>query len=149
MELNVDTQWPGFEVFGRDGPKQPHRHTASVQAPNAETALRNARDVAAERPEWTNLWVAPQNQVYGWTTAALQADSSWQTDTIVLARQAAPYEVFVKHNPNHSAAQMTHIGSVAARSPTEALRLALAQFAASPVAAWWLIPASAILRAER
>ena len=148
-EFNVNTQWPRFEVFQQDGPNQPHRHAATSQAPNDETALRSARNEFAQRPAWTSLWVAPQNQVYGWTTAALQADPSWQTDTIVLARHAAPYEVFVKHGQDPAAAKMVHVGAVDARSPTEALRLALAQFATDPVAAWWLVPARAILRAER
>ena len=86
--------------------------------------------------------------MYGWTRAALQADPSWQTETIVLASQATSYEVFVKHDPAPATTEITHVGAVAARSPNEALRLALAQFAASPVVAWWLVPARAILRAE-
>ena len=145
----MDTQWPHFEVFEQDGPDQPHRHTGPAQAPEAETALQTARGVFARRPECTSLWVAPQNQVYVWTSAALQADPSWRTETIVLARLASPYEVFVKHGQDQSGALLTHVGAVEARSPTEALRLAFAQFNTNTVEAWWLVPARAILRSAR
>jgi ring-1,2-phenylacetyl-CoA epoxidase subunit PaaB len=145
----VDTQWPRFEVFEQDGPDQPHRHTGTAPAVDAETALHNARDVFARRPECTSLWVAPQNQVYAWTSAALQADPSWQSDTVVLARSASPYEVFVKDGQRQSDTYVTHVGTVEARSPTEALRLALAQFNTNSVSAWWLVPARAIRSSAR
>ena len=142
----MDTQRPRFELFEQDGPDQPHRHTGTMQAPDAATALQNARDVFVRRPECTSLWVAPQNQVYAWTSAVLQADPSWQTETIVLARSVSPYEVFVQPGEGESGA---HVGTVEARSPTEALRLAFAKFTTGPVDAWWLVPTRAILRSPR
>jgi len=38
---------------------------------------------------------------------------------------------------------------VEARSPTEALRLALIKFDTRAIEAWWLVPARAVLRAAR
>jgi len=145
----VDTQWPRFEVFEQDGPDQPYRHTGGVRAPDAEKALQEERPVFTRRPECTGFWLAPQTQVYGWTSATLRSDPSWQTDTVALARLATPYEVFAKPATDGPNASPTHIGSVDARSPTEALRLALAKFDAGQVELWWLVPARAIVRATR
>ena len=145
----MDTQWPRYEVFEQAGTDQPHRNTGSVHAPDPELALQNARDVFVRRPECTSLWVVPVNQIYAWTAEALQVDPSWQTETLMLARSATPYEVFQKQGQRQSQTYVTHVGSVEARSPVEALRLALAEFDAGSVYVWWLVPARAILRSAR
>jgi ring-1,2-phenylacetyl-CoA epoxidase subunit PaaB len=48
-----------WEVFtqGKDG--EPHQHTGSVHATDAEHALQNARDAYARRNEGVSLWVVP------------------------------------------------------------------------------------------
>ena len=145
----MDTQWPRYEVFEQEQPDQPHRNTGAVHAPDAELALQNARDVFARRPEVSSLWVVPANQIYAWTSAALLADPSWQTDTVVLARAASPYEVFQKQTQRQSETYVTHVGTVEARSPSEALRLALDQFDTGTVFVWWVVLARAIQRSTR
>jgi ring-1,2-phenylacetyl-CoA epoxidase subunit PaaB len=145
----MDTQWPRYEVFEQDRPDQPHRSTGAVHAPDPELALQNARDVFVRRPECSSLWVVPENQIYAWTAEALLADPSWQAETVVLARSASPYEVFQKRGQRQSETYVSHVGSVEARSPAEALRLALSQFDTGSVYVWWLVPASAILRSAR
>jgi ring-1,2-phenylacetyl-CoA epoxidase subunit PaaB len=145
----MDTQWPRYEVFEQEGPDQPHRSTGTVHAADPEMALQNARDVFVRRPECSSLWVVPENQVYAWTAEALLADPGWQSETLVLARSASPYEVFQKQSQRQSETYVTHVGSVEARSPVEALRLALALFNTGSVYVWWLVPARAILRSTR
>ena len=148
-EHTLDTQWPLFEVFEQDGADQPARHTGNVRAPDADQALEKARQVFERRSECMAVWLAPQTQVSAWTTAALKSDPSWQTDTVVLARSASPYEVFARLEAGQPNAGPTHIGRVVARSPTEALRLALTKFDPRAVEGWWLVPALAVLRASR
>ena len=145
----MDTQWPLFEVFEQDRPDQPARHTGSVRAPDAEQGLQAARQVFERRTECTAVWLVPQTQVYAWTTAALKSDPSWQTDTILLARSASPYDVFARPGAGQPNASPAHVGTVEARSPTEALRLALTRFDTPAIEAWWLVPSRAILRATR
>jgi ring-1,2-phenylacetyl-CoA epoxidase subunit PaaB len=142
----MDTQWPRYEVFEQEQPDQPHRNTGAVHAPDPELALQNARDVFARRPESSSLWVVPANQIYAWTAEALLADPSWQSETLVLARSASPYQVFQKQGQRQSETYVTHVGTVAARSPTEALRLAQKRFDTDSVSVWWVIPDLAILR---
>jgi phenylacetate-CoA oxygenase PaaH subunit len=144
----MDTQWPRYEVFEQEQPDQPHRNTGAVHAPDPELALQNARDVFVRRPEAASLWVVPENQIYAWTREALAADPGWQSETVVLARTTAPYEVFQKQSQRQSETFVTHAGTVEARSPTEALRAALARFDDAAVAVWWLVPASAIRRSQ-
>ena len=136
----MDTQWPRYEVFEQERPDQPHRNTGAVHAPDAEMALQNARDVFVRRPEVCSLWVVPENQIYAWTTAALLADPGWQSDTVVLARKASDYEVFQKQTQRQSETYVTHVGTVEARSPSEALREALAKFDTGSVFVWWVVP---------
>ena len=148
-ENTLDTQWPLFEVFEQDGPGQPARHTGRLRAPDAEQALQAARQVFERRTECTAVWLVPRTHIYAWTAAALKSDPSWQTDTVVLTRSASPYEVFANPGAGQSSASPTHVGSVEARSPTEALRRALSSFDTPAIEAWWLVPSRAILRATR
>jgi len=145
----MDTQWPRYEVFEQEQPDQPHRNSGAVHAPDAELALQNARDVFVRRPEVSSLWVVPENQIYAWTAEALAADPSWQTETVVLARSASPYEVFQKQSQRQSETYVIHVGTVQARSPSEALREALAKFDAGSVLVWWVVLAGAIRRSTR
>jgi len=50
--------WPLWEVFVRTRGGLSHRHVGSVHAPDAEMALRHARDTYTRRMEGVSLWVA-------------------------------------------------------------------------------------------
>ena len=54
-----DSQWPLWEVFTQPPGAGPHEHAGSVHAPDAESALQNARDVYARRGEAKSIWVVP------------------------------------------------------------------------------------------
>src|SRR5690242_16436550 len=59
----ADTQWPLWEVFTQSDGGTPHEHAGSVHAPDAETALQNARDVYGRRGNVVSMWVIPSNMI--------------------------------------------------------------------------------------
>lgn len=50
--------WPLWEVFVRARGGLSHRHVGSVHAPDAEMALRHARDTYTRRMEGVSIWIA-------------------------------------------------------------------------------------------
>lgn len=55
---------PLWEVFVRQRRGMDHIHAGSVHAPDAETALQNARDVYTRRSEGVSIWVVPSTAIY-------------------------------------------------------------------------------------
>lgn len=55
--------WPLWEVFVRQRRGLNHVHAGSLHAPDAETALQNARDVYTRRVEGTSIWVVPSTAI--------------------------------------------------------------------------------------
>ena len=54
---NAKNEWPLWEVFIRGRHGLSHRHVGSLHAPDAETAILNARDVYTRRREGVSIWV--------------------------------------------------------------------------------------------
>ena len=50
--------WPLWEVFVRAKRGLSHVHSGSLHAPDAEMALRNARDLYTRRQEGVSIWGA-------------------------------------------------------------------------------------------
>lgn len=50
-------EWPLWEVFIRGQHGLNHRHVGSLHAPDAEMALKDARDVYTRRREGVSIWV--------------------------------------------------------------------------------------------
>ncbi|MBJ7437491.1 MAG: 1,2-phenylacetyl-CoA epoxidase subunit B [Sphingopyxis sp.] len=50
--------WPLWEIFVRARGGLSHRHVGSVQAPDADMALRHARDTYTRRMEGVSIWAA-------------------------------------------------------------------------------------------
>ena len=59
----VSHDWPLWEVFVRTKGGLAHRHVGSVHAPDAELALRHARDTYTRRMEGVSLWVVPSAEI--------------------------------------------------------------------------------------
>jgi ring-1,2-phenylacetyl-CoA epoxidase subunit PaaB len=59
----MSKDWPLWEVFVRAKGGMSHRHVGSVHAPDAEIALRHARDTYTRRMEGISLWVVPSAQI--------------------------------------------------------------------------------------
>ena len=49
--------WPLWEVFIRSRGGLSHKHVGSVHAPDAELAVRHARDAYTRRQEGVSIWV--------------------------------------------------------------------------------------------
>lgn len=56
-------EWPLWEVFIRGRHGLSHRHVGSLHAPDAEMAIRNARDVYTRRNEGVSIWVVESAHV--------------------------------------------------------------------------------------
>ncbi|MBV9613271.1 MAG: 1,2-phenylacetyl-CoA epoxidase subunit B [Acidobacteriaceae bacterium] len=55
--------WPLWEVFIRSQHGLAHKHVGSLHAPDAEMALKNARDVYTRRNEGVSIWVAKSSDI--------------------------------------------------------------------------------------
>lgn len=55
--------WPLWEVFVRARGGLDHRHAGSVHAPDAEMALRHARDTYTRRLEGVSIWVVRSGDI--------------------------------------------------------------------------------------
>ena len=55
--------WPLWEVFVRSSRGLSHVHAGSLHAPDAELAVRNARDLYTRRSEGVSIWVVPASAV--------------------------------------------------------------------------------------
>ena len=59
----TNTDWPLWEVFVRSRRGLSHTHAGSLHAPDAEFALRNARDLYTRRGEGVSIWVVPSSAI--------------------------------------------------------------------------------------
>jgi len=55
--------WPLWEVFVRANRGLSHVHVGSLHAPDAELAVRNARDLYTRRGEGVSIWVVPADAI--------------------------------------------------------------------------------------
>jgi ring-1,2-phenylacetyl-CoA epoxidase subunit PaaB len=55
--------WPLWEVFIRSQHGLAHKHVGSLHAPDAEMALKNARDVYTRRNEGVSIWVVKSSDI--------------------------------------------------------------------------------------
>jgi ring-1,2-phenylacetyl-CoA epoxidase subunit PaaB len=60
----VTAEWPLWEVFIRSQHGLAHKHVGSLHAPDAEMAIRNARDVYTRRNEGVSIWVARSSDLH-------------------------------------------------------------------------------------
>jgi len=58
------TDWPLWEVFIRSKQGLNHKHVGSLHAPDAEMAIKNARDVYTRRMEGVSIWVVESMQIH-------------------------------------------------------------------------------------
>lgn len=56
--------WPLWEVFVRAKRGLSHTHVGSLHAPDAETAVQNARDSYTRRAEGVSVWVVPSVHIH-------------------------------------------------------------------------------------
>jgi ring-1,2-phenylacetyl-CoA epoxidase subunit PaaB len=56
--------WPLWEVFVRAKRGLSHTHVGSLHAPDAESAIQNARDGYTRRAEGVSVWVVRSNEIH-------------------------------------------------------------------------------------
>lgn len=56
-------EWPLWEIFIRGQHGLAHRHVGSLHAPDAEMAMKNARDVYTRRNEGLSIWIVPSDAI--------------------------------------------------------------------------------------
>ncbi len=56
-------EWPLWEIFIRGQHGLAHRHVGSLHAPDAEMAMKNARDVYTRRNEGLSIWIVPSSNI--------------------------------------------------------------------------------------
>lgn len=59
----MSLEWPLWEIFIRGQHGLSHRHVGSLHAPDAEMAIKNARDVYTRRNEGVSIWVVESNNL--------------------------------------------------------------------------------------
>ena len=57
------SEWPLWEVFIRSKRGLSHQHVGSLHAPDAELAVRNARDIYTRRQEGVSIWVVATTDI--------------------------------------------------------------------------------------
>ena len=141
----IDTQGSRWEVFKQDTPKKSHQAVGSVHASDPEHALLTARNVFVRRPNAVSLWVVPAGAIYSKTAEELAGGLEPQNET---EAKTQPYLIFCKTGHRRSLTFVDHVGEVEARSPEQALNQALDTFADEDAVAWWVVPASAVVRSD-
>jgi len=66
-EIHADLDragWPLWEVFVRAKRGLNHAHVGSLHAPDAETAIQNARDGYTRRAEGVSVWVVRSAEIH-------------------------------------------------------------------------------------
>ena len=56
-------EWPLWEIFIRGQHGLNHRHVGSLHAPDAEMAIRHARDVYTRRNEGVSIWAVEARHI--------------------------------------------------------------------------------------
>lgn len=133
--------WPRWEAFVRQNGGLAHVHSESVHAPDAETALLNARDAYLRRVEGVSLWVTPAASVSVWESDSADAPPSGST-----LREPCLWEAFVRHRRGLA---HLHAGSISAASPAEALdRARRAYVTRDEGVSVWVVPSEDVYAAD-
>jgi len=59
----MSSSWPLWEVFVRGKRGLNHVHVGSLHAPDADLAVRNARDLYTRRNEGVSIWVVRSSAI--------------------------------------------------------------------------------------
>jgi ring-1,2-phenylacetyl-CoA epoxidase subunit PaaB len=70
---NGTEAWPLWEVFVRANRGLSHVHVGSLHAPDADMAVRNARDLYTRRNEGVSIWVVRSSDIVASSPDAREA----------------------------------------------------------------------------
>jgi ring-1,2-phenylacetyl-CoA epoxidase subunit PaaB len=97
--MTSSTEWPLWEVFIRGQHGISHRHVGSLHAPDAEMAMKNARDVYTRRNEGVSIWVVEARHI----TASVAVGQGPALRAVAI--QGLPPPQFLRH-PRRSGAHV-------------------------------------------
>ena len=80
-----------WEVFIRARRGLSHQHVGSLHAPDAEVALRRARDLYTRRQEGVSLWVVPSTAITA--SDPLETDSLFEPARDKIYRHPTFYDI--------------------------------------------------------
>lgn len=133
--------WPRWEAFVRQNGGLVHVYSESVHAPDAETALLNARDTYLRRVEGVSLWVIPTDQMSVW-----ESDGEQPAIQDIAPRPSGLWEVFVRHRRGLA---HVHAGSLSATGPGDAITKARQVYVTREEGiSVWVCPSAAINAAD-
>lgn len=147
MTHTHDTQWPRWEVFKQDAPDRPHQAVGSVHAPDATTALLEARNVFVRRPKAVSLWVVPAEAILSVTRAEL-AEGGDSAESPPPDAPEQTFHVFRKTSQRRAMTFVDYEGSVDAPTAAVALARARARWSDDTTWVWWIVPAAACVRSD-
>ena len=85
------TDWPLWEIFIRSQHGLAHKHVGSLHAPDAEMAIKNARDVYTRRNEGVSIWVVRSCDITA--TSPSEKEPLFEPANSKIYRHPAFYEV--------------------------------------------------------
>lgn len=85
------TDWPLWEIFIRSQHGLAHKHVGSLHAPDAEMAIKNARDVYTRRNEGVSIWVVRSCDITA--TCPSEKEPLFEPANSKIYRHPAFYEV--------------------------------------------------------
>ncbi len=93
----MSQEWPLWEVFLRAKGGLAHKHVGSLHAPDAELAVRHARDVYTRRLEGVSLWVVRSADIVA--SDPQQAETLFEPAASKVYRHPTFYDIpdVVKH----------------------------------------------------
>jgi len=62
--MSERNDWPLWEIFIRSKQGLNHKHVGSLHAPDAEMAIKNARDVYTRRMEGVSIWAVESHHIH-------------------------------------------------------------------------------------
>ncbi|MDQ2916219.1 MAG: 1,2-phenylacetyl-CoA epoxidase subunit B [Pseudomonadota bacterium] len=93
----MTVEWPLWEVFIRSQHGLAHKHVGSLHAPDAEMAIRNARDVYTRRNEGVSIWAARSSDIHASSPADRAAFFEPSNDKVYRHPTFFPMPDEVKH----------------------------------------------------
>ncbi len=89
--MSNTNDWPLWEVFIRSKQGLNHKHVGSLHAPDAEMAIKNARDVYTRRMEGISIWVV--ESVHMHASSPLEGEELYEPANDKIYRHPTFYDI--------------------------------------------------------
>lgn len=89
--MSQKNDWPLWEIFIRSKKGLNHKHVGSLHAPDAEMAIKNARDVYTRRMEGVSIWVVESVHIHA--SVPSEADALYEPANDKIYRHPTFYDI--------------------------------------------------------